>query len=265
MNKQTLFNKAEHLADVILSLTQKNDKRFASKTPVGLIKLPPVFTKDDIKYGEPKKNLTAMIKVLAEYEEGSETGNYPTLNELPSRFNHHIGNSQLEDKDMRKIHNWLQQISFAVRAAMIYDEIKNSNDVKIVAKKIYDDLYRDNTKRAFVTYSFDNKYELKPLRYASETAKLNWIEQEVKQIKNWNNNSNELFGARPTPVEWEHYGLKGQSKSVTSAIRTQIDTLIKQAAIYDHLGQHEEADAIDNRINTLYQNITMLNIMDEQE
>ena len=97
---------AENLADIILNLSKEKNKK---------IKLPPVFTsKNSAKYGDGRKNLIALIKCSADYENIESDFK---LYQMISKYNLYGGQPELTSKDLRKIHNWLQMINFLLRAA----------------------------------------------------------------------------------------------------------------------------------------------------
>ncbi len=249
----TINSQAELLAEVIFDIVQwpksnHNYRRFASN----LVKLPPIFLGNDQKHGEGKRNLVAMIKVVSEYEEGDPQGNYPTLTELPARYNSYGGMPVMSEKDMRKVHSWMQSVSFALRAAILDQELKKSNSRDEVVQEVYKRLYANNPRRAFVTYAANNRYEIKPLRYASEDAKRRWIAQELDQKQSINM---DVYGAQPSLHEWEAYGLRGQSKTACAAISDKIDEIIQCAEVMDQQGRYAEADALDYRIAQMIQSL----------
>lgn len=247
----SIYDNAESLADSMHRIAHwaKNHPN-SQKHTLGVIKLPPVFATDDNGY----KNLVAIIKTLAEYEDGCQDGSSLTLQELPDRYNHNGGLPKLASSDLRKVHNWLHQVSFAIRAAAIDHALDSgAEDADEIASMVLSNLY-SNEKRAFVTFSSDNKYELKPLRYANQDAKRGWIVQEVKQRLAHNISE---YGAKPNFVEWKLYGHKGHSKIVDSAFAEELTALIKEAAELDKVGKYEEADMIDVKLN---QSMTNLDI-----
>jgi hypothetical protein len=250
MSRFSLSEHAEALADKMHELTawrksHPNSQRFQR----GLLKLPPVFSSE--KYGDPKTNLVAMIKTLSDYEE-SEEG--LKLAELPARYNAHGGLPEMKERDLRKVHNWLQQVSFGVRAAMIALEIeKPTAELAHLdpPERVYQLLFAECPRRIFVTYAADNRYELKPLRYADANAKRRWLQQEYAQLTGQHTVTAGTFGARPSQEEWDAFGLRGQMRTVFSSVSSQIENLIRQAESLDSEGRHKEADALDYRLQQL--------------
>ena len=225
------------------SKSHPNSKKF----DVGVLRLPPFFSVE--KNGI--RNLVAMIKTLADYEEGFGNGVYPTLAELPERYNVHRGTNELTEKDIRKVHNWLQQVSFGVRAAMVELEFRQIRTASVdgngVAERVFQKLYANNERRSFVAFSPDNKYELKPLRRATNDAKKRWIQQEIDQ-RFAGVSEGEQYGARPNILEWEVYGLKGHVKTACAEIRAQFESLSRRAQQLDREGRYEDADALDTTL-----------------
>lgn len=250
MERFSLLKNAESLANAMheLAVWSKSHPN-AQRYQKSLLKLPPVFTSD--KHGDAKKNLIAMIKTLADYEESEES---LTLAELPKRYNEYGGKPGLEERDLRKVHNWAQQVSFGIRAAMLSKEIENPTEgmeQQHPAERVYQLLYADCPRRAFVTYASDNRYELKPLRYADESAKRRWLKQEYAQLVEGRTVTAGTFGARPTQQEWDVFGLRGQMRTVFSSVSSQIEELIKKAEILDSAGRYSEADGLDLRLKQL--------------
>jgi len=243
----------ERLADTMHEIAQwsrshPNYKKFSR----GFVKLPPVFLVDDEKHGSGRENLIAMLRVLADYEEGAEDGNYPRLQELPERYNEYGGKPLLTGRDMRRVHNWIQQLSFGVRAAVLEDEIKGGNTGSSIAERVYGRLYEDCHRRSFVTYAPDNKYEYKPLKNADREAKLRWIAQEVEQRRSMRRGRVAAYGARPTEQEWERFGLMGQPvRTACTQLQADLDELVKLASTLDNLGRYSEADEIDEKISRI--------------
>ena len=169
----SLHSEAEALAEIILELSKKSpvNKKY-------LIKLPLVFTANrHPKYGDGKKNLIAIIKCSADYE--NNTSNLK-LNEIVTKFNRYGGKPRLGSSDLRKIHNWLQLINFTLRAAVLVQEERSGkhSDVKKLIEAVSERLFNSKeTKRSFVAHPDGKKYELKPLKYADTKTILKWISQ----------------------------------------------------------------------------------------
>lgn len=252
-----LQERAERLASVIHEIAQwskshPNARRYAS----GYLKLPPVFAGG--KHGHDKHNLTAMIKTLGDYEDGRPDGTFPTLAELPAIYNGYGGAPHLTERDMRKVHNWMQQVSFGVRAAMLKMEEREPSDLGVemnVPDRVHALLYASNPRRAFVTFSPDNRYELKPLRYADDEAKRRWLREEYAQMRGGRMVTASAYGARPSQAEWDLYGLRGQMRTVFASMREQIGDLIRRAAQLDGSGDYDEADDMDARLLALSANL----------
>ena len=119
----SLYAHAESIAKTMHELAQwsrthPNSKKYHKN----LIKLPPVFLLESDKNGSGLNNLIAMIKTIGEYEDGDENGVFPKLADLPSLYNQNGGLPILSEKDLRKIHNWVQQVGFGIRAAVMEQE-----------------------------------------------------------------------------------------------------------------------------------------------
>lgn len=258
----SLSNHAESIAETMHELAQwskshSNSKKFNRN----LIKLPPVFLLNSEVYGNGLHNLVAMIKTIGEYEDGNENGCFPKLAELPAIYNKYGGKPELTNKDLRKIHNWVQQVGFGIRAAIMEQEEKKpmfEDWSKLsVAERVYRRLYMHNDRRSFVTCSPNNKNEYKPLRYADDNVKLKWIEQEYVQKKN--KKTTIRYGAQPTPQEWKDYGLSGQPVTIVrNQIKQQISVLLNLAKKHDLAGEYEQADIITRRINKMNADLAAL-------
>ena len=259
----SLIASAENLADAIHALAQwpkthENSKR----TAASLFKLPPALSTDV----NGRRNLIAMIKAMSDYENGCADGTVLTLNDLPAQFNKYGGRPALTEKDMRRVHNWLQQVSFGIRAAYVSSYCNNNNSRfasenyrDSIAKMIDDELY-GGARSKFVTYSLDNKYELKPLRFATQEARCRWINQEIKQYVN-----GEAYGVRPSEMEWEIFGLRGHCRTACAEIRKEIDELIRRADALDARAQYEDSDALVSRMLLLQRNLHEFERMDSTD
>jgi hypothetical protein len=243
----SLPESADRLADIMIELSKSVRAASGGCTRNALIKLPPYFS-NSRKYNI-KKNLTAMLKVLHEYE---DSDNNPTLSELPSLFNKYGGSPKLTDKDVRRVHNWVHQIGFGLRATAI--EVARREGIKDIADTVCDWLYNDDTRRTFVACDSANKNEYKPLRYASREAKYKWINEEVEQLAN----NEPQFGAKPTSDEWFYYGLKGQSKCPSKKITENAKQIARCAYLLDESERYVDADKLDARIARMVRNLEML-------
>lgn len=260
----TLVSQADSLADIMLKLATKSEnERTANKASRPLLKLPPVFTAhNDEKYGCGKRNLVAMIKCAAEYEDGFSDGSYPILAELPKRYNAYGGLPNLDSSDLRKVHNWLQHVSFGLRAAVMEQEEKFPTTapgweglgvVERTAKRLFDP---NKTRRVFVAHPINSLYEFKPLRYADSNAILRWLKKEYSQKKNGT-----PFGVQPTTEEWETYGLRGQTRTEYSILMNDIHNMVHTAKALDQNGNHREADKIHEKLMTMKHNLEQLTII----
>jgi hypothetical protein len=252
---------AESIANTMHELAQWSQSHPNSKKyNKNLIKLPPVFLLESKKNGNGLNNLIAMIKTIAEYEEGNEDGVCPKLIDLPYIYNKNGGQPSLGDKDLRKIHNWVQQVSFGIRAAILEQEEKSPLfkdwESISVSERVFRRLYAHNDRRSFITCSAENKNEYKPLKYADDEAKIKWIEQECLQRKQKRLSK---YGAQPTPQEWKIYGLSGQPiKKTKNQLKQEISILLKLAEKHDSVGQFKQADEITCRINKMNNDLTTL-------
>ena len=239
---------AEELAQIISLIARPVKKNGKKKKP--LLKLPPVFTcENHALYGNGLQNIEVMIKILSEYQK-----NYSslTLQDIPGRYNALGGLPVLTKKDGRKIHNWMQQVMVAIRAAVIIQESKAPSSierfslVERVVRRLYD---RDYSRRVYVTFAPGDRYELKPLRYASEAQLGAWIEQEYAQKQQWSRGENVKFGAVPTQTEWELYGVKCQVKTVVAHLTKQIQQMLDLAFHFEDKGDYSHADDIDTNMD----------------
>ena len=244
MKRETIRDQAEALAEIIQEIAQwpknhPNAKRYA----MDLVKIPPVFLVDNEKHGCGRSNLVAMIETLSDYEESDDL----KLSDLPARYNANGGGPTLSMRDMRKTHNWLQQVSFAIRAAAMEQEMrKDANDADI-AERVFRRLYANRPRRAFVALAPDSRYGMKPLRYASDNAKRQWIRQERQQrAENARN-----YGARPTSEEWSAFGLRGRTRTLASTRIARVREFQIEASRLDEIGEHIAADEADFRLMEL--------------
>jgi hypothetical protein len=219
-----------------------------------LIKLPPVFLLNNDSHGDGLQNLIAIIKTIGDYEDGDINGNYPKLADLPDIYNAYSGKPVLSNKDLRKIHNWVQQVSFGIRAAIMEQEEQKPLfadwDKFTTPERVFRRLYLHNHRRSFITCSPTNKNEYKPLRYADETIKMKLIEQEYEQRRN--KKSSTKYGAKLTNQEWQQYGLSGQPvRHMRKEIEEKISVLLTLAEKHDIDGEYEQADGITQRINNM--------------
>lgn len=257
----SLYAHAESIAKTMHELTHwsrthPNSKKYHKN----LIKLPPVFLLDSEKNGNGFKNLVAMIKTISEYEDGDENGVFPKLNDLPSLYNKNGGYPLLSKKDLRKIHNWVQQIGFGIRAAIMEQEenkpLFDDWSKLTVPERVFRRLYAHGERRSFITCSPLNKNEYKPLRYADDEVKLRWIAQEYEQRKH---KKTLKYGAIPTKQEWESYGLSGQVvKKSKNQLKQEIAVLLKIAEKHDISGEYKQADEISRRINKMNADLATL-------
>ena len=262
-----ISREAERLATSIYEVAQwgkthPNNRRYASHS-AGLIKLPPVFQSvAGSKYGDGLHNLVAMIRTLSDYDEEGARTRRPTLAELPARYNAYGGLPKMTGREIRKVHNWMLQVNFALRAAVLQQEeaAPTSGMERLsVAQRVFYRLYSGvNCRRAFVTHAPDNRYELKPLRYASEEAILAWIEQECVQ----KHLSGGVYGARPTSGEWDAYGLRGQTKTICADAEARISDISQRASHMDKQGLCQEADILDKRMQFMLDTIGRLGDME---
>jgi hypothetical protein len=249
---------AEETASVVLALAAP--KRFAGKgsayTP--LLKLPPVFTGGGGgKYGDPKRNLVAMVRTLSEYE----IGKAERLSDLPSLYNAHGGLPSMGEDSLRRVHNWSQQVAFAVRAAAIERERRAGADREAGIRRVYERLFGSeggSRRTAFVAYATDSPYQLRPLRYATREAILRWIGQEWDQREAGCAGAD--YGARPTPQEWESFGLKGQTRPLSASVHHELARLVAAALAEDDTGRYSQADLIDRQIAAIEKNIEKLGL-----
>ena len=248
----------EELASAILALAVPRRIAGASYSEQPLLKLPPVFTGGgNGKYGDPKRNLIAMIRTLSEYESGKAE----RLSDLPSLYNSHGGMPEMGVESLRRVHNWSQQVAFAVRAAAIEQERRGGVSREIGTRRVYDRLFGPDPvrrKTAFVAFSPDSSYQLRPLRYATRDAIQRWISQEWDQ-RQAGITGNE-YGASLTAQEWESFGLKGQSRPLSASVHQELARLVTAAQDEDAAGRFSQADLIDRQITAIEKSIEKLGL-----
>lgn len=249
----SLQSEAEALAEIIIELSKKSPKNKKY-----FIKMPLVFTANrHPKYGDGKKNLIAIIKCSADYE--NITSNLK-LNEIVHKYNRYGGKPKLGLSDLRKIHNWLQLINFALRAAVMIQEDRSGehSDHKKLVEAVSERLFNSkDTKRSFVAHPDGKKYEFKPLKYADTKTIAKWILQEYNDYKN----GTYPFGYIPSKREWELYGLRGQTKTAYSSLIDDIQILVKKARTLDENGDHVQADLIYEKLVTMQKNLEQITAM----
>jgi hypothetical protein len=131
-----------------------------------------------------------------------------------------------------------------------------------VPQRVFRRLYAYNTRRPFITYSIDNKNNYKPLKYAEDSVKIKWIEQEYYQKKN--KKMHVSYGAKPTYQEWRDYGLSGQvGRHVKNQIQKQIGELLILAEEYDKVGEYDKAESIANKIHKMNEDLATLNSQEQ--
>jgi hypothetical protein len=191
--------------------------------------LPPVFTAiNHSKYGNGYANLVAIIKCSSDYEDIESN---LKLNDIVDRYNYYGGLPKLSEHDLRKIHNWLQLINYALRAAVLEQTEKTGlyNDNKIVEMTISKLFNPDITRRSFVAHAPDSKYEIKPLKYA-----------DIKTITKW---------------------ITAESKTAYSSLVKDIQELVIKARTFDESGDHKQADLIYEKLVNMQQNLEQLHLM----
>jgi hypothetical protein len=238
-----LHSEAEVLAEIIFKLANTNQNK-------KLIKLPPVFSnKNHKKYGDGKRNLVAIIKCSADYEDLNK--NYK-LNQVIEKYNFYGGKPELTLQDLRKVHNWLQLINFALRLA-IMEKLDDQQDSKII-DEIVKTLFT-STRRAFVAHPSGKKYEFKPLKYADVKTISKWVSIELN-----NKRAGQIpFGYIPTQREWELYGLRGQTRTAYNSLMKDIHNLVKKARTFDESGEHNQADMIYDKLLTMQKSLEQIN------
>jgi hypothetical protein len=246
--KSTLHAQAKEIAKVMHRIAAwSNDYPERKKKSANLIKLPPVFLGGDS--GEPidgRKNLEAMIKVLADYQVSGLT-----LNELPQRYASYGGTVKGEEIGTRRIHNWMHQVAFGIRAAMIEMNDDEGDEAIRVASNVVEVL--EQYPLVFVARE-GNEY--RPLRYASRDAKERWLCEEVVQQRLGTNYNS--YGAQITDDEWCQNGVGMQYRVAHSSLKSSIEKLVKQAQKLDQLGQYTEADTIDEALSKIQRGSNVL-------
>jgi hypothetical protein len=244
-----LHSEAEALADIIIKLSTGADKNKK------ILKLPPVFTANNHKkYGDGKRNLIAIIKCSADYEDLKK--NYK-LNQVIEKYNSYGGKPELTFQDLRKVHNWLQLINYILRIALM-EKFNDQPDTKIV-DEIVKTLFT-STRRAFVAHPDGKKYELKPLKYADVKTISKWISIELNKKR-----AGDIpFSYEPSQREWELYGLRGQTKTAYNSLMKDIHNLVKKARTFDESGEHNQADVIYDKLVSMQKSLEQItNIISE--
>jgi hypothetical protein len=247
MSKNVLDFKARanELADAIIRTAD-------TKVNGRIVKLPPSLSRE----AQGRNNLVAVIKLLADYESGDKD----TLNGLTQRFAEYGGRPILAEDQFRKLHNWLRQVSYAIRMAIVDSEyrraVRNGGDLKLASKRVHDLLYSD-PKRVFVATPVDSPHQYKPLRYATTKNKLRWIEQEMYQREMIAQGKPVRLGARLSDEEWAASGMSGQYEHTMLPIQKRIEELIRTAEKLDSEGRYHQADEVDAILEHLFLGIQM--------
>lgn len=252
--KSTLHAQAKDIAKVMHRIAAwSNDYPELKKKSANIIKLPPVFLGGN--NGDPadgRKNLEAMIKVLADYQLSGLT-----LNELPQRYASYGGTVKSAEIGTRRIHNWMHQVAFGIRAAMI-EMNDNDDDAIRVASSVAEIL--EQSPLVFVARE-GNEY--RPLRYASRDAKERWLCEEVVQQRTGTNYNS--YGAQITDDEWCQNGVGMQYRVAHSSLRSSIEQLVKQAQKLDQNGHYVEADTIDEALSKIQRGSNILDIFNDTQ
>lgn len=251
--KPALHTQAKEIARVMHRIAAwSNDYPELKKRSENLIKLPPVFlTGTDGSPACGRKNLEAMIKVLADYQLSGLT-----LSELPQRYASYGGTVKSAEIGTRRIHNWMHQVAFGIRAAIIEMHDDNGEDAMRVASNVADVI--EHSPLVFVARE-GNEY--RPLRYASRDAKERWLCEEVEQQRIGTNYNN--YGAQITDEEWCQNGVGMQYRVAHSSLKSSIEKLVKQAQKLDHTGRHNEADTIDEALSKIYRGSNVLDTFND--
>lgn len=253
--KSALHTQAKDIAKVMHRIAAwSNDYPGLKKKSENLIKLPPVFLGGN--NGEPadgRKNLEAMIKVLADYQLSGLT-----LNELPQRYASYGGTVKSAEIGTRRIHNWMHQVAFGIRAAMIEMSDDKGDEAIRVASSVAEIL--EQSPLVFVARE-GNEY--RPLRYASREAKERWLCEEVVQQRIGTNHNN--YGANITDDEWCQNGVGMQYRVAHSSLKNNIEKLVRQAHKLDQMGKCAEADAIDSALSKIQRGSNTLDILNDTQ
>lgn len=245
--KSELHAHSKEIAKVMHRIAAwSNDYPELKKTSANLIKLPPVFLGgSNGSPAEGRKNLEAMIKVLSDYQLSNLT-----LNELPQRYASYGGTVKSSEIGTRRIHNWMHQVAFGIRAAMI-EMNDNNEDTQKVASAVTQIL--DKYPLIFVARE-GNEY--RPLRYASSDAKERWLCEEVAQQRSGTNYNS--YGAQITDDEWYQNGVGMQYRVAHSSLKNSIENLVRQAQKLDQMGKFVEADTIDEALSKIQRGSNVL-------
>lgn len=216
------------------------------KVSAGTIKLPPIFLGG--ASGDPKeglRNLEAMVKTMLDYSEGKEE---LKLADLPTRYAQYGGTvKNNEDIGLRRIHNWLHQVAFGVRAALLQREMKRyGGDSRKAVEATANIMLSEDAPLVFVAKN-DNEY--RPLRYASRENCVRWLADEARQIKSGTAASD--YGARVTDEEWVQNGVGMQFRSAHSDLKRGLSEMVEEARNMDAQGRFAEADAIDEALSRM--------------
>jgi hypothetical protein len=223
------------------------------KASTGTIKLPPVFLGG--ASGDPReglRNLEAMVKTMVDYFEGADE---LKLADLPARYAQYGGTvKNNDDIGLRRIHNWLHQVAFGVRAALLRREMeRHGGDARRAVEATADVMLSEGTPLVFVA---KNENEYRPLRYASRENCVRWLADEAKQMRTGANAAG--YGAKVTDEEWVQNGVGMQFRSAHSDLKRGLGEMVEEAKKMDAHGRYAEADAIDEALSRMLHSIGSL-------
>lgn len=216
----------------------------------GTIKLPPVFlggSGSDPKEG--LKNLEAMVKTMLDYCEGKEELKLADLSARYAQYGGTVKNN--EDIGLRRIHNWLHQVAFGVRAALLKSQMeRHGGDTRRAVEATASLMLTEDAPIVFVA---KNENEYRPLRYASRENCVRWLVDEARQIKSGVGASG--YGARVTDEEWVQNGVGMQFRSAHTELKRGLNDMVEEAKNLDQQGRFAEADALDETLSRMMQSI----------
>lgn len=139
-----LYQKAEILAETLYNICIHNKKNIhLAEVSKNLVKIPPIFMDEE----NGKTNIISVIKTISDYNNQNLT-----LKELINKYNKYGGTPKLASNDLRKLHNWIQQISFVTRAASIINELEENFNLseEQIANNVYQNLYENLPECSFI-------------------------------------------------------------------------------------------------------------------
>lgn len=218
------------LADICLHLCQKHHSSKAR------CKLPPAFTASAKNPEQAKLNLVVILQLWHQYECSKHKLN---LKDMPALYNEMGGLPKIKAHQFRTFHNWLLQVHFVLRAALIHYIMNIGYSPEAAAQWVYNTLY-ENLAKHYVA-KIDNAY--RPMKYATYEFVLQWIYEECLQQQ-----KKQKHGAYISQKSLELYACNGKIKHANDKMRTKIANMTQLAYDLDKNGMGKEADKVDQKL-----------------